>query len=176
MSSYAYVYAERLNIETGKWEWYGLWDKNKEIFEKTGKIQYYRMPLWDGQGHIKDLLWSEDGMRDYANAIGKNEKGFYQLSDYVKERAFGKDEEGEEYWKPDVYWISYGDLKEYLSKHKKVSDPWVELEDENGNYYSPKIKNPLRILLRHLYMIVNMKWDFVRSYYNEFRFVFWIEW
>ena len=175
MSTYATVYLEKLNINTKKWELFTLYDEKKT--DSEGQVEYNPLPLWEGQGIIRDILRDRDYIDYYCSPICvDDENNFYNLGEYLTKKYHYYDTEYDETsarffdYHPDMHSMTYAQLLTYLKAEPKVYDPYAEDEEK-------KISNPIKEIVRRIDMIIDMKnaYMFNHSELNEVRIVFWVD-
>ena len=171
MSTYGHIYLEKLNKETKKWEHYCLYDK-----DKNGEFK--PLPLWVGQGYIRDILRDSDEIIDCKSPfVVDKPEDFDNVSAYVTsiyhQNESDPDENGNKHnFNYNCGTMTCGQLEYYLSKHPKYVGCF-ELDDE-------EVDNPMKEILQLIDFVNHQKEEFFvtdldmdTSYLNEYRIVFW---
>lgn len=159
MSSYAVFYLEKLNEETGLWEYYTLYRKDKDG-------NYSDCPLMVEQGDIRDITSEElmDAFNSVCLKSGHDEKTDTQkLSEGINAK-YKSDEENSFSYIPRIMAITLPEFKNWLLNNPKSYSNWT----------NKKIKNPLwEVYDAAKSMIMMVGDDWLRE--SLFRIVYTIE-
>lgn len=187
MSTYAYVYLEKLNKKTKKWESYCVYDKD----EKTGEFK--PLPLWIGQGYLRDII-ADRACCDYSSPfVVDDPDNFDNVSDYVTEQYHlhddtegwfnfysNDDDEDEENKKPrnltyNHFCMTCAQIEAYIHRHPQIDSYDEEYDETTDSYICPKIDNPMKEILNKIHLLMDLKddWDFWNEYLNTMRIVGW---